>query len=376
MENSFLSLLIVSVLLTGTIVQLVVSNIYDPSRKYAGYQKRNILHLERNAELRVLSCVLRQDDALAAIKLLEAYNPSKESPLSVHVLHLEELVGRATPLIIDHQLGQKSSSNSSPSGLRAQHIIDVFNYYKHQNLGSVSVQVFTAVSPFLFMHDDVCSLAFDKSASLVLLPFHRKWSAKGNLILDDTILRSINCQVLEKAPCSVGILVDRRKMCGSSSASNISMRSVFRMAMLFMGGDDDREALVLSKRMARSPLVHLSVVRLVSKEAKLEDRWERMLDAETLKEVQIRSPLNANITYLEHKVKEGPETAQIARSMENKFDLIILGRRHKIDSPFTTGLTEWSEFPELGPIGDLLASSDIQSGVSVLVVQQQQLQCD
>lgn len=36
----------------------------------------------------------------------------------------------------------------------------------------------------------------------------------------------------------------------------------------------------------------------------------------------------------------------------------------------TAGLTDWSECPELGAIGDLLASSDQASIVSVLVVQQ------
>jgi hypothetical protein len=35
------------------------------------------------------------------------------------------------------------------------------------------------------------------------------------------------------------------------------------------------------------------------------------------------------------------------------------------------GLTEWNEFPELGFLGDVLASSDSQCHVSVLVVQQQ-----
>jgi hypothetical protein len=35
------------------------------------------------------------------------------------------------------------------------------------------------------------------------------------------------------------------------------------------------------------------------------------------------------------------------------------------------GLTEWNEFPELGFLGDVLASSDSQCQVSVLVVQQQ-----
>ncbi|KAH1080597.1 hypothetical protein J1N35_020358 [Gossypium stocksii] len=39
-------------------------------------------------------------------------------------------------------------------------------------------------------------------------------------------------------------------------------------------------------------------------------------------------------------------------------------------SPLTTDLTDWSECPELGAIGDILAESDFSSTVSVLVIQQ------
>ena len=42
----------------------------------------------------------------------------------------------------------------------------------------------------------------------------------------------------------------------------------------------------------------------------------------------------------------------------------------EMSSPLTAGLTDWSECPELGAIGDLLASSDFAATVSVLVVQQ------
>jgi hypothetical protein len=59
--------------------------------------------------------------------------------------------------------------------------------------------------------------------------------------------------------------------------------------------------------------------------------------------------------------------------MMNEYDLIIVGRRHNVNSPQTSGLAEWSEFPELGTLGDLLASSDLNNGTSVFVVQQQKM---
>lgn len=42
-----------------------------------------------------------------------------------------------------------------------------------------------------------------------------------------------------------------------------------------------------------------------------------------------------------------------------------------MESVQTMGLSEWCEFPELGVVGDLLASTDLSSRVSALVVQQQ-----
>ncbi|KAI7979458.1 Cation/H(+) antiporter 15 [Camellia lanceoleosa] len=59
------------------------------------------------------------------------------------------------------------------------------------------------------------------------------------------------------------------------------------------------------------------------------------------------------------------------RSIDNTlYDLFIVGRGQGMVSPLTAGLTDWSEFPELGAIGDLLASSDFAATMSVLVVQQ------
>ena len=56
--------------------------------------------------------------------------------------------------------------------------------------------------------------------------------------------------------------------------------------------------------------------------------------------------------------------------MENqKFDLFIVGRRGGTQSVFTSGLTGWSDRPELGALGDLLVSSVFASNSAVLIVQ-------
>lgn len=60
------------------------------------------------------------------------------------------------------------------------------------------------------------------------------------------------------------------------------------------------------------------------------------------------------------------------RQMESLHQLYVVGRGHENISgnPLTAGLRNWADCPELGPIGDVLASSDFTKTVSVLVVQQ------
>lgn len=367
---------IASVVVMAVTATIMERSLYDYSRTYTGYQKRTITHTPHGSELRILVCTNRQDDALAALKLLEASNPTKDNPIAAYGLNLVELLGRATPLLINHGLGQKGSTAS-----RSQQIIDVFNYYKQQNPDSVSVQAFTAMSLPKFMHLDICSLAFDKLSSFIILPFHRKWNYQGQKIFDSTILRTINRNVLEMAPCSVGILIDRRKICRKTAVpttalARVSMHGpVYRVALLFLGGDDDREALAYAKRMAESSLVHLTVVRLIPMDDPKEDQWEYILNAENLKDLRIKSvEEGSNVVYREEGVKDGSETTSIVRSMEEAFDLIMVGRRHREDSPVLTGLTDWMELPELGPLGDVLGAADIDKPVSVLVIQQQLMQ--
>ncbi|KAL3820550.1 hypothetical protein ACJIZ3_006455 [Penstemon smallii] len=359
-DRETFSMLTTSILIQAAISNLLVKFLYDQSRMYTGYQKRDIQHTAHNSELRVLTCAHRVDDVLAARKILEASFPTKESPVAVYAVHLVELAGRAHPLLIDHQLGQKSSG-----GTRTQKMIDVLSSFEQQYLGAVTVQQFTAMSLIQFMHHDICTLAFNKLASLIILPFHRKWNHQGKMILDSSSLRSINCDVLDMAPCSVAILVDRHKV-------RRGALSTYNVGVAFFGGTDDREALAYANRMVQSQNVHLTVVRFVSWDIYAGDsQWDAVLDAEILKETRMQSTHQDNIVYKEERVKDGAETALLVHAMEEAFDLIMVGRRHKDDTPQLLGLSEWNDLPELGPVGDMLAAPDLSKPVSVLVVQHQ-----
>ncbi|GMI94769.1 cation/H+ exchanger 4 [Hibiscus trionum] len=142
--------------------------------------------------------------------------------------------------------------------------------------------------------------------------------------------------------------------------------------MHFLGFKDDREALTLAKRMARDPKVKLTVIRISFDRGydNLLD-WDTMLDAESFKDIKHYDVINGhNITYIEQVSKHGPQIANIIRSLVGDYDLIIVGRRYEVDSLQTTGLSEWSEFPELWVMGDFLSSTYLDCRAIALVVQQ------
>ncbi|KAK9272240.1 hypothetical protein L1049_002611 [Liquidambar formosana] len=80
---------------------------------------------------------------------------------------------------------------------------------------------------------------------------------------------------------------------------------------------------------------------------------------------------NHRVMYIEEVVMDGSGTVAVIRSMENIYELVIVGRRHNKRSGLTLGLRDWTnELSDLGEIGDVLASSDFGGNTTVLVVQQ------
>ncbi|XP_019418396.1 PREDICTED: cation/H(+) antiporter 4-like [Lupinus angustifolius] len=371
-DNVF-ALLMVCMMIISTIMPMLLSLLYDPLKKYAGYTRRNIMDLGRNTELRVLTCIHGDENILSTIKLLEATYPTKEDPICAFVLHLIELIGRASPIFISHQLQKKKNKNDSNS-YRSENLLDAFNNFEKEVNDGLTVNTFTAVSPQEMMYDDICTLALDKLTSLIILPFHRKWSSDGNLIeLEDESLRELNYRIMERAPCSVGILIEKAQM-----THIFSEETPYTVCLLFIGGKDDREALFVAKRMMKNPHVRLTVLRIFAESNRNGDvkDWEGMLDRELLNEIIMIKHKVGEVKYIEKSVKDGPETVLKIRSLVSEYDLVIVGRQAGVESAETCGLLQWSEYPELGVLGDLLASTDAAGKASVFVIQQQRTATD
>lgn len=366
-----------NVVLNAIIVPVVVKLLYDPKKKYTAYQNRNMMHSLPDSELRILACIHRSDNTPAIINLLDAACPTRESPIAVYVLHLIELVGRTTPVFISHKKNQRTLSNYSSC---SENVIVSFNHFERDNDGAVHASLFTAISPPEYMHDDVCTLALDKLTSLIIVPFHRKWSSFGAAAIESESqnIRELNLSLLETAPCSVGILVNRGRI--KCADALVTLQEAYRVALIFLGGNDDREAFCLAKRMLDDSCISLTVIHLIDASQKEDDndvspdkKWELVQDKEMLKHMSKHSG-RGYASYVEEMVEDAAQTTRKMQSLldEDEYDLFIVGRRHNVRSTQTLGLDQWSEFPELGVIGDMLSSTDSSCKSTVLVIQQQQ----
>lgn len=199
----------------------------------------------------------------------------------------------------------------------------------------------------------------------------------GSLETTRTDFRWVNQKVLEQPPCSVGILVDRGLGGGSHiCASNISST----ITVFFFGGCDDREALAYGRRMAEHPGITLNIIRIlpssdmatestvIDMHSKDDTNTSTLMDQKVLMEFNAKKIDDESIRYEERTVNKYNETIEVIREF-SKCNLILVGRAPEgkvIESFHFKG----GDCPELGPIGNLLTSSEVSTSASILVVQQ------
>ncbi|KZV45323.1 Cation/hydrogen exchanger 15 [Dorcoceras hygrometricum] len=384
-DQSFSVMVVAAVIMTSIIAPTVIK-IYRPARKFIPYKRRTIQRTKRDGEFRVLVCVHSPRNVPTLINLLEASHPTKKSPIGVYILHLVELTGRASAMLIVHNTRKSGRPALNRTQAQSDHIINAFENFE-QHAGFVSINPLTAISPYSTMHEDICSVAEDKRVALIIIPFHKQQTVDGGMEATNPAFQTINQNVLANAPCSVGILVDR----GLNGSTRLAPNQVaHHVAVLFFGGADDREALAYAWRMCEHPRISLTVMRFIPGDSAMESTQERrlnqsgrqiltvvtdndrekQLDDDYINEFRARTMNDSSVVYTEKVVNHGEETVSAIRSIDTVHDLFIVGRGQGMATSVTAGLTDWSECPELGAIGDLLASSDFAATYSVLVVQQ------
>lgn len=257
-------MVLVSVAMTAMVIP-VVTSVHRPSRRLVGYKRRNLELSKPDGELRLLACVHGPRNVPSIISLIDLANPTKRSPIFVYALHLIELTSRASSMLVVHNSTTSNNSThhrQNRSMSSAPHIFSALDNYE-QHAGGVSIQPLTTISPYSTMHEDVCLLAEDKHAAVIVLPFHKQQTVDGGLQPINPAIRQLNEKILSLAPCSVAVLVDR-----GISASVSRLATGQNMALLFFGGPDDREALAFATRMIENPSVSLTIVRFLRPEDK------------------------------------------------------------------------------------------------------------
>ncbi|RLM69825.1 cation/H(+) antiporter 15-like [Panicum miliaceum] len=377
-DQSFTVLVFMSALITALVTPLLAM-VVKPARRLVFYKRRTIAWPQPDSEFRILACVHMPRDVPALLTLLDVASPSDHSPVAVQALHLIEFAGRSSALLLINASAPSSSFEHSTHGrsqveLQFKHISHAFMAYEENVLG-VTARTLAAVSPYVTMHDDVTAAAEDRHAALILLPFHKHRSVDGGLEVFHPAIQPLNQNIQRFSPCTVGILVDR----GLGGVPGAGCR----VAALFFGGRDDREAVALATRMVYNPAIDLTVLRFVQKGGgsfmgtEFDALKERKADDACLREFLDRANSmsvgggggGAGVEYRERGVFNASEmVAQIQEVEALGKDLFVVGKVPGLPA-LTAGMAEWSECPELGPIGDLLASRDFQTMASVLVVQ-------
>ncbi|RLM61897.1 cation/H(+) antiporter 15-like [Panicum miliaceum] len=337
----------------------------------------DVKHKKVDEELRVLACVHSQADVGPMLALLDASSPSPESPITLYLLHLAPFAGLTTSVLRPYKLGDRNSAPSG-AGTNSEHIVNAFRFFMQQRPpGSASLLPFVCIAPYATVHDDVCAVALEKRAMLIVVPFHQRLAIDGsveNTTEKAGAIQAANFNVLHYSPCSVAILVDRGSLSVVPGEGADADGFPHRVALYFLGGPDDREALALAMYMAENAPIGLTVSRFV-----LPPEWrnggdtvENRLDEEAVQEYVRRLVDGQRLVYSEHMVTGSDGMVAVIRETSRSSDLLIVGRRAESpESALTAGISDWSEHLELGVLGDLLTSADFGCRVSTLVVQQQ-----
>ncbi|KAJ0035823.1 hypothetical protein Pint_24137 [Pistacia integerrima] len=363
-EQAF-TILVLMALFTTFITTPIVMAVYKPARKGAPYKQRTVQRKDRDTELRILACFHSTRNIPSIINLVESSRGiRKRARLCLYAMHLMELSERSSAIMMVH----KARNNGLPfwDNKRDDKDYMVIPFEAYQQLTSVTVRPMTAISAFNSIHEDICTSAHRKNAALIILPFHKHQRIDGVMESLGHSFRLVNQRVLQHAPCSVGILVDR----GLGGTTQVSASEVsFTVVVPFFGGQDDCEALAYGMRMAEHPGIKLNVIKFVASPRsndEISKKGKVFGDADTFFSEFNNFGKNQNAITCDERIVESKEDIIITLRCMSKCNLFLVGRM-----PPTSPLTDdRSDFQELGPVGCFLASSDFSTTASVVVVQQ------
>ncbi|CAN6453876.1 unnamed protein product [Victoria cruziana] len=385
----FFTRIILAILLTDMIAPMLVMMIVRKARRTNPASRMALQWLDSRLELRVLACVEDKRHVPSMVNLIEGLRGPAQSKLLVYAMHLVELPDDENTVLVYREDQQHMEVVMSTEALDQQnHIVSTFRSYGNHAGDGLILRPMVTASSLASMHEDICNAAEDIRATLLVLPFHRHQRVDGRMDLGNLGFQSVHRKVLCRSPCSIAILVDR----GLGGTSLLSATQVsHQVAAVFLGGPDDREAMALATRLADHRGIGLSVVRFLpdsatappsrsssmapfnvgpdSAESFAETAKETEADEHCIAAFRERYVATGIATYVEKYVSNGIDTVTRLGELESMYSLFVVGRSGHTSLAVTSGMREWEETPELGTLGDVLASSDFSVTASVIIVQ-------
>ncbi|XP_024636196.1 cation/H(+) antiporter 2 [Medicago truncatula] len=386
------NVLLVSIVLNTIISGIIVSFIAKGEEKMFSNNHTTIEPQEMEDELKILACVYDPRQVSAILATILAIHGSKTSPSTTYLMHLIELVKKIKSNLLYHEKenGDISDDDEAFGGNDVVDINNALDTFTEDT--KILVQQKRTVSSFLSLYEEVCSEAENLQVSIILLPFHKHQRIDGKLESGKEGIRITNQKVLRHAPCSVGVIIERGLTTSFGFSELIESETIQNVATLFFGGPDDREAVAWSLRISKCPRINLTIIRFLlsskleneqidksgvqSKEKEIlmslsgEETANDEIDNNFMVDFYNRHVASGKIGYVENFVKNGRQTVECLKEIGDIYSLFIVGKGGRGNSSLTIDMSDWEECPELGSVGDILASSDFDIHGSVLVIQQ------
>ncbi|XP_031275954.1 cation/H(+) antiporter 20-like [Pistacia vera] len=378
LNDEMFAILVLMALVTTFMTTPTVMAIYKPLRRVTTQTRRQLERKSANGkkledEFRIMACIHGPENVPSLINVVELMRNTKISRLKLYVMHLVELTDRSSSIV----MVQKARKNGVPfinrigRGMSNDQIFAAFETYSQ--LGRAIVRHSTAISSLSSMNEDIFHVAEDKRVTMILLPFHKQWRGDGAEAMDSVLpgWREVNRMVLQNAPCSVAVLVDRgfnyeSKMVGDSTASMPK-----RVCIAFVGGSDDRKSLELGGRMAEQTTFKLTLVRFIENDNGLssnEINYEGEKDQDKAALEGFKRKLNESVEYQE-KMMSNIKQELLTIGQSGVYDLVLVGKGRFPSNMEAKIADNQAENVDLGSIGNILASSRYCILSSVLVIQ-------
>ncbi|CAI9098196.1 OLC1v1034805C1 [Oldenlandia corymbosa var. corymbosa] len=390
LNDEAFAILVLMALFTTFVTTPAVLAIYKPARS-SMLSKRK---LESNTHdddhhYRIMACIHGPNNIPSLVSLIETIRPTNpKSKLKLYVMQLVGLTERSSSIATLQRLKGNGFKFINRLRRKEYELVNgiAMAFQGYSQLGRVAVSPTAAISPLTTMHEDILELAENKSVRMIIVPFHKQYRRKtdGGIGPEFQVENvghgwwEVHQRLIQVAPCSVAVLVDRgfgwkseEEAAPPSSTSGV----VKRVSVIFFGGPDDREALAFGGRMAEHPAVKVTVIRFTAESHGSGDQHaiipmqinEKELDDAAVHDFRMR--WEGKVEFKEMtKVSNTVESVLLGigrNSNEQCYDLVIVGKGRR--TSLNVGTTE--EYPELGPVGDLLASSNQGIVCSALVIQ-------